>query len=80
MKDLHDTYRQATVSPNNFVKFESSKPVFKNVSVKYTTKDKQGYQLPEPMFYVKLPNGTIKPPMTESKYLRFMAELGLKAK
>ena len=77
MKDLHDTYREATIDPNNFVKFKSSKPVFKNVSVKYTTKDKQGYQLPEPIFDVKLPNGTVKS-MTENKYLRFMAELGLK--
>jgi hypothetical protein len=77
MKDLHNTYRQATIKPNKFVKFESSRPVFKNVSVKYITKDNQGYQLPEPIFDVKLPNGTVKS-MTENKYLRFMAELGLK--
>jgi hypothetical protein len=79
MSDLHDTYRQVTLAPNRFVKFESSKPALKNLKVKYTTKDKAGYALMEPEFTVKLPNGSEKT-FNESQYIKFVVSLGLKTK
>ena len=79
MNDLHDTYRQVTLAPNRFVKFESSKPALKNLKVRYTTKDKAGYALMEPEFTVKLPNGSEKT-FNESQYIKFVVSLGLKTK
>jgi len=79
MSDLHNTYRQVTLAPNRYVKFESNKPALKNLKVKYTTKDKAGYALMEPEFTIKLPNGSEKT-FNESQYIKFVVSLGLKTK
>jgi hypothetical protein len=79
MNDLHNTYRQVTLAPNKFVKFQSAKPALKDLKVKYATKDKAGYELVEPIFTVRLPNGTEKL-FNENQYIKFIVTLGLKAK